>query len=134
MASAAKDLTQGRPVSLILRFALPMMLGSVFQQLYTITDAAIVGQSVGVQALAAVGAADWFNWLVLGIIVGFAQGFSIIPSQRFGGKNLDALRKSAAAGILLTALLGALLTLTSLPLIGPVLRLMDTEEAIFRDA
>lgn len=134
MASAAKDLTQGRPVSLILRFALPMMLGSVFQQLYTITDAAIVGQSVGVQALAAVGAADWFNWLVLGIIVGFAQGFSIIPSQRFGGKNLDSLRKSAAAGILLTALLGALLTLTSLPLIGPVLRLMDTEEAIFRDA
>lgn len=134
MASAAKDLTTGSSAKLILQFALPMMLGSVFQQLYTITDAAIVGQFVGVQALAAVGAGEWFNWLVLGIITGFAQGFSILPAQRFGARCMDAMRKAAAAGILLTALLGALLTALSLPLIRPVLRLMDTEEAIFTDA
>ena len=134
MASASKDLTTGSPAKLILNFALPMMLGSVFQQLYTITDAAIVGQFVGVEALAAVGAADWFNWLVLGIIVGFAQGFSIIPAQRFGAKRMDAMRKSAAAGILLTGVLGVLLTAVSLPLIRPILRLMDTEASIFADA
>ncbi len=134
MASAAKDLTRGSPARLILGFALPMMLGSVFQQLYTITDAAIVGQFVGVQALAALGAADWFNWLVLGIITGFAQGFSILPSQYFGARQMDGMRKSAAAGILLTGVLGVLLTAVSLPLISPVLALLDTDAAIFRDA
>jgi len=134
MASGTKDLTTGSPARLILQFALPMMLGSVFQQLYTITDAAIVGQFVGVEALAAVGAADWFNWLVLGIIVGFAQGFSIIPAQRFGAGRMDAMRQSAAAGILLTGLLGLALTALSLPLVSPVLRLLDTEDAIFYDA
>jgi len=134
MASAAKDLTHGSPARLILGFALPMMLGSVFQQLYTITDAAIVGQFVGVQALAAVGAADWFNWLVLGIITGFAQGFSILPAQRYGARRMEAMRKSAAAGILLTGVLGVLLTAVSLPLIAPILSLMDTDEAIFHDA
>lgn len=134
MAAAAKDLTTGRPARLILQFALPMMLGSVFQQLYTITDAAIVGQFVGVQALATVGAGDWFNWLVLGIITGFAQGFSILPAQRFGAQRMEAMRRAAAMGILLTGLLGAALTAVSLPLIRPVLRLLDTESAIFADA
>ena len=134
MASAAKDLTTGSSAKLILQFALPMMLGSVFQQLYTITDAAIVGQFVGVQALAAVGAGEWFHWLVLGIITGFAQGFSILPAQRFGARHMDAMRKSAATGIVLTALLGTALTVVSLPLIRPILRLMDTEAAIIADA
>ena len=134
MAATARNLTEGKPSVLILRFALPMMAGSVFQQLYTITDAAIVGKFLGVQALAAIGAADWFNWLVLSIIIGFAQGFAIIPAQRFGAGDRERLRRSAAMGIALTGVLALLLTAGSLPSIAPVLRIMHTEAAIFGDA
>ncbi len=126
MASASKNLTEGKPAGLILRFALPMMVGSIFQQLYTVVDAAIVGRFVGVEALAAVGASDWFNWLVLGIIIGFAQGFAIIPAQRFGARDGAGLRKAAAMAVLLTLALGAALTAVSIPLIRPVLLLLDT--------
>lgn len=59
------DMTHGRPIRLILLFSLPLMLGSVFQQLYTIVDTIIIGRGVGMQALASIGAADWINWLVL---------------------------------------------------------------------
>ena len=70
-------MTKGSPAKLIFTFAIPLMLGNVFQQFYTVVDTAIVGQALGVNALAALGAADWLNWLVLGLIQGFAQGFSI---------------------------------------------------------
>ena len=79
-----KDMTHGRPWKLILMFALPLMAGNVFQQLYTLVDTAVVGQFVGVEALASMGAADWLNWFILGIPTGFTQGFSIMMSQYFG--------------------------------------------------
>ena len=68
------DMTHGRPIRLILLFSLPLMLGSVFQQLYTIVDTIIIGRGVGMQALASIGAADWINWLVYGDCRGFTQG------------------------------------------------------------
>lgn len=131
MASAAKDLTQGKPIKLLLGFALPMMLGSAFQQMYTMVDAAIVGRFLGVEALAAVGAVDWFHWLVLSLMIGCAQGFTIIPSQRFGARDGQGLRRAAGTAILLTGILGAVLTAVILPLVRPILRLMDTDGAIF---
>jgi len=131
VASAARDLTVGKPARLLLGFALPMMLGSAFQQLYTMVDAAVVGRFIGVQALAAVGAVDWFHWLVLSLIIGCAQGFAIIPTQRFGARDERGLHKSAATAILLTGILGAVLTAVILPLVRPILRLMDTDAAIF---
>ena len=134
MASAAKDLTQGKPLGLLLRFALPLMLGSIFQQLYTIVDAAIVGQFVGVEALAAIGAVDWFHWLVLSMIIGFAQGFTIIPAQKFGARDKAGLHRSAAMALVLTGVLGVVLTAVILPLVRPVLRLLDTEQTIFADS
>ena len=78
------DMTHGRPIRLILLFSLPLMLGSVFQQLYTIVDTIIIGRGVGMQALASIGAADWINWLVLWGLQGFTQGFSIKMSHEFG--------------------------------------------------
>ena len=94
-----RDLTQGSPTKLILTFALPLMLGNVFQQLYTVVDTAVVGQVVGVQALAAVGAADWLNWLVLSVMQGLAQGFSILMSQYFGAKDYRQLSRSIGASV-----------------------------------
>ena len=84
MAEKIKDMTRGKPAGLIFTFALPLMLGNVFQQLYTVVDTAVVGQFVGVEALASIGAADWPNWMVLGIVTGFAQGFCIRVWRNFG--------------------------------------------------
>ena len=89
-----QNMTKGSPAKLIFTFAIPLMLGNVFQQFYTVVDTAIVGQALGVNALAALGAADWLNWLVLGLIQGFAQGFSIYMAQRFGAEDHEGLNRS----------------------------------------
>ncbi len=85
------SMTQGHPTRLLLMFALPLMVGNVFQQLYTVVDTAVVGQFVGVGALASLGAADAPNWGVLGIIQGLTQGFSILMAQHFGAKDYREL-------------------------------------------
>ena len=98
-----RDMTRGSPTGHIILFALPLMLGNIFQQLYTATDAAIVGQFAGVEALGAVGSADWPMWLWMSVIVGFMQGFSILLAQRFGARDNAGLRRAAAMAILLGA-------------------------------
>ena len=75
MESRVTDMTSGKPSKLILKFALPLMLGGVFQHLYTVVDAAIVGQFCGVNSLAALGSTDWLVWFCLGFCVGLTQGF-----------------------------------------------------------
>ena len=129
-----KDMTTGKPVGLIIRFALPFMLGNIFQQLYTVTDTAVVGKALGVQALAALGAVDWLNWLMLGIVTGLTQGFSIPMSREFGAKNYDELRRVidnagyiAAASTLLLLLAGQLSA-------RPVLMLMGTPAEVMENA
>ena len=74
MSARTLNMTEGKPLKLIVVFAMPLMLGNVFQQLYTVVDTMIVGQALGVGALAALGAADWLNWMVLSTVQGFAQG------------------------------------------------------------
>ena len=74
MAEKIKDMTRGKPAGLIFTFALPLMLGNVFQQLYTVVDTAVVGQFVGVEALASIGAADWPNWMVLALSRALRKG------------------------------------------------------------
>ena len=81
MKTAIKDMTQGNPTKLIFFFAIPLILGNLFQQLYMLVDTIVVGQGVGVQALAAIGAADWLSWMVLGLVTGLTQGFSILFSS-----------------------------------------------------
>ena len=63
-----RSMTEGRPLRLILGIALPLMVGNIFQQLYTVVDASVVGRGVGMDALAALGASDWFNWLFLSAV------------------------------------------------------------------
>ncbi len=125
-----QNMTEGRPARLLLTFAVPLMLGNVFQQLYTVVDTAIVGQALGVSALAALGAADWFNWLVLGMVTGLAQGFSIYMSQRFGANDEEGLNRSVGVTVVLAAALAVLLTAVSELALLPVLRLMGTPEEV----
>ena len=90
--SSVRSMTDGSPGKLIISFALPLMIGNLFQQFYTIADAAIVGQVLGVSAIAAVGAAEWIIWMIQGIIQGFTQGFSIQMAHEFGARDYKRLR------------------------------------------
>lgn len=129
-----RNMTEGSPIRLLISFALPLMAGNVFQQLYTVVDTAVVGQVVGVQALAALGAADWLNWMVFGVIQGFTQGFSILMAQHFGAKDYRQLSRSVGASVTLCAILGLLILGVSQGVAVPVLRVMNTPEGIMPTA
>ena len=86
------NMTSGKPLKLLFSFALPLMFGSIFQQLYTVVDVAIVGQGVGMTALAALGTVDWLNWMLFGIAQGFTQGFAIRISQKYGEGDRQGLQ------------------------------------------
>ena len=128
------DMTHGRPIRLILLFSLPLMLGSVFQQLYTIVDTIIIGRGVGMQALASIGAADWINWLVLWGLQGFTQGFAILAAQEFGAGAYDRLRRVLAMIVKLSCWFGIAVTIISLLLVRPLLSLLHTDPAVFGGA
>lgn len=130
MAIRTKNMTDGKPSTLILTFALPLMIGNVFQQLYTVVDTMVVGKVLGVSALAALGAADWMNWLMLGVIQGITQGFGILMAQEFGAAKYGDLRKTVGCSIVLSALSSiALLGLGQL-IARPVLMLLQTPPEI----
>lgn len=134
MGERIRDMTRGKPLGLILGFAIPLMLGNVFQQLYTMVDAIIVGKGIGVQALAAVGAAEWPNWLITGLVIGFSQGFSIQISQRFGAEDFKGLRRAVTMSVELTGILAVFFTALSLSCAGPVLSFLQTPEDVYRPA
>ena len=108
-----KDMTKGPPGRLLMIFAIPLMLGNICQQLYTMVDTIVVGQVAGVQALAALGAVEWIMWMVLGVSTGATQGFSILISQHYGAKKWDLLKRTVARSYILTAVIAALLLTVS---------------------
>ncbi len=126
MASNIKNMTEGNPGKLIFTFALPLMAGNVFQQLYTVVDTMVVGKALGVQALAALGAADWLNWMMLGMIQGFTQGFGIKMAQEFGAGDYKRLRQTVGSSGLLACISAILLVLGSQLAVHPVLELLQT--------
>lgn len=134
MAQRIRSMTEGSPVKLLISFALPLMAGNVFQQLYTVVDTAVVGQVVGVKALAALGAADWLNWMVLGVIQGLTQGFSILMAQHFGAGDHRELSRAVGASVTLCAVSAAVLVLLSQLAARPVLLLLNTPEDILGES
>lgn len=130
MAAEVKNMTEGKPVSLIVSFALPLMVGNVFQQLYTVVDTMVVGKALGVSALAALGAADWLNWMMLGIIQGLTQGFAILMAQEFGAGNMENLRKAVGNSAVLAVLCAAVLSVAGQLLAAPALQLLQTPPEI----
>jgi len=134
METRVRDTTQGGFVKLLLAMAIPLMLGSMCQNLYVIADTAIVGRFVGVNALAAVGNTGWFTWPVVCIPYGLTQAGAILGAQRFGQKDMPGLRQTVYNTLLVTVLCSAILTLV-LQLAAPaLLRLVNTNEVIFADS
>ena len=111
--SKSLNMTRGRPLPLLVSFALPLMFGNLFQQLYTVVDTAIVGRGVGMDALAALGTVDWLNWMLLGLATGLAQGFSVRLSQKYGEGDLPALGKIMGQSALLSAIIAVLCVVLS---------------------
>ena len=130
MASNIKNMTEGNPGKLIFAFAIPLMAGNVFQQLYTVVDTMVVGKFLGVQALAALGAAEWLNWMMLGTIQGFTQGFGIQMAQDFGAQDYKRLRKTVGGSVLLALISAILLVLIGQLIARPVLTLLQTPNEI----
>ena len=126
MAANIKSMVEGKPLKLIFYFALPLMIGNVFQQLYTVVDTMVGGRVLGVNARAALGASDWLNWMMLGIIQGFAQGFSILMAQEFGAGNIQRLKKVVGNAIVLSAISAVVLLIAGELAVLPVLQLLQT--------
>ena len=105
-----KNLTEGSPLKLIFFFTLPLIAGNIFQ-MYAFVDTLIVGRFLGVDALAAVGCTGSLMFLMIGFIMGLTTGLSIYTGQRFGAKDEEGVRKSAAACVVLSLACGIVLTI-----------------------
>ena len=125
-----RDLTEGRPLKLIVSFALPMLFGVLFQQLYSFVDTAVVGRFLGAERLAAVGATGSVNFLVIGLCLGLCSGFSIPIAQAFGAKDEREIRRCVWHAVVLSSVLRVLFAVLSVLLCKPLLRLMNTPEEI----
>ena len=126
MASRTKNMTQGNPTRLILLFSLPILAGTIFQQMYNLVDTFVVGRAEGVTALAAVASTGWLDWTLLGIIIGLAQGFAIQIAHCFGAGDPELLRRSAGQSLVLAGLITAALEIIAQVSLRPVLTLMNT--------
>lgn len=130
MGTNEKNMTTGSPGKLIITFAIPLMLGNILQQFYTMADTMIVGQVVGVEALAAVGAGDWLVWLVFGIMTGITQGFSILVAQFYGAREKENLKCAVAKSYIMTALLSVIVLAVSEGAVYHVLLFLQTPDNV----
>ena len=124
------DLTAGKPLRNIILFTIPIFIGNVFQQLYSMVDAIIVGQTINNDALAGVGATGAISFLIIGFVQGLTAGFAVKTSQLFGAKDEEGVRRSIASSILLGAVLTVVLTAVSVVTTMPLLKLMQTPDDI----
>ena len=132
--SMTKDLTEGKPMKLVLSFAAPLLFGVLFQQFYSFVDTAIVGRYLGAEKLAAVGATGSVNFLVIGLCLGFCSGFAIPIAQAFGAKDEHEVRRCVWHAVTLSTVLSLAFGLAATLLCKPLLRLMNTPEEILEDS
>ena len=129
-----KDMTKGSPLRLILGFAFPMLLGMLFQQFYNLVDTMIVGKTLGVSALAGVGATSSINFMIIGFCMGICSGFAIPVAQQFGAGKYSELRKYVFNGYVCSAVFAVVMTILSVVFCAPILRLLNTPDDIFMHA
>ena len=126
-----KDLTKGKISTLILGFAIPVFLGNLLQLTYSLADTRIVGTFLGEQALAAVGATTTISNLIVGFLLGLANGFAIITAQKFGAGDTKRVRKSFAIAIILGAVISIVMILAGTILINPILNFLNVPQELY---
>ncbi|HEL2735710.1 TPA: MATE family efflux transporter [Streptococcus suis] len=124
------DLTKGKPIAVILQFAIPLLIGSFFQLAYNFADSMIVGHTLGKDAFASVGSTASLIFLIIGFAQGVTNGLTIISAQRFGAGDLEGLKKSFVHGLFYASLISLLLTVSALAFLKPILVLMQTPVSI----
>lgn len=134
MKNSTKDMTIGSPLRLIIGFAVPMLLGILFQQLYNMVDAMVVGKWIGTEALAGVGSTSSINFMIVGFCTGLGTGFAIPVSQSFGAKDFSSLRRFVANTIWVSVFLISILTVVVSVFCRDILVLMLTPNDILNYA
>jgi len=129
-----KDLTVGKEGKLIMQFAMPMVLGNMFQQLYNVVDSIIIGHYIGKEALAAVGASFPIIFLLIAMVIGLGSGFTIIISQYFGSKNIDQVKKTIDTTYIILFFASLIITVVGIFFSGPIFRLTQLPEEIIPQA
>lgn len=129
-----KDMTVGNPSKILLKFAWPMILSGIFQQLYNIVDSIVAGKYAGVNALAAVGASYPITMLFIAVAIGGSMGCSVIISHLFGAKQFPQLKTSIYTGIISMTAIGIIIMVACIFLCDPLMRLMNTPANIFDDS
>ena len=132
--SGDADMTHGSISSELLKFAIPMAIGLLFQQLYNTVDAMVVGQYVGKAALAAVGSTASIVNMLIGLFAGLSTGAGVVISQAYGAKAEKRLSEAVQTTITLTFILSAVATIIGILIVDPMLRLMDTPEDVLPEA
>lgn len=129
-----KDLTKGKPSVLILTFALPIFLANLLQLTYSIVDTRIVGTFLGENMLAAVGATTTLSNLIIGFLLGLSNGFAIVTAQKFGAKDIRAVKKSFATAIILGVSTALVLTVAGLVFLHPILKFLNIPDELFKES
>lgn len=129
-----KDLTTGKEGKLIIQFALPMVFGNVFQQLYNVVDSIIIGNYLGDEALAAVGASFPIIFLLIALVIGLGSGFTIIVSQYFGARDVDKVKRTIDTTYIILFFASIAISFVGIAFSGPIFRLTDLPEDILPQA
>lgn len=129
-----KDLTKGNPLKLILFFSLPMIVGNLFQQFYNMADSIVVGQFLGVNALAAVGSTGSINFMILGFATGSCSGLCIPIAQAFGAGDMKTMRRYVTNAVYISAAITVFITAGTMLFTRQILLLMQTPANILEDA
>ena len=128
------DMTKGSPIKLLIQFSIPILLGNLFQQIYTLADRIIVGRFVGDKAFSAIGATNALSMMFMSMCMGAAIGTGVVVSQYFGAKEEKGTAASIANGSYTCVLIAIVMTLLALVTTKPILLLLNTPQSILPDA
>ncbi|MEG1862545.1 MAG: MATE family efflux transporter, partial [Oscillospiraceae bacterium] len=130
----AKDFTKGSPAKVIFSFAMPMLIGNVFQQLYSTVDSIIVGNFVGKNALAAISGSTSVQFLIIAVAFGFTAGMSVVLSQVYGARDYDKLKRTFSTGLIFVFFMSIVLAVFGYFVSEPILRALGTPPEILPDS
>lgn len=132
--ATSREMTAGRALPLIFNFTMPLLMGNLLQQTYSLVDAAIVGKFLGINALASVGASTSVVFLILGFCNGCCGGFGIPVAQKFGARDYSTMRRYISVSLQLAAVMSVVIVVVTSILCGDILLMMRTPDIIFQDA
>ena len=132
--ATSREMTAGPALPLIFHFTMPLLLGNLLQQTYSLMDAAIVGKYLGINALASVGASSSVIFLILGFCNGCSCGFGIPVAQKFGARDYSMMRRYVAVSLKLSWIFSVAIAIVTAVYCSDILRIMQTPESIFEGA